>query len=112
MGYYKRRKFKAPPFVKLERALLDCKEWRELTRSEMVAYIYLKKAYNGGNNGGLEIIYEKVEDIFAAGTLSAALKGLVEKGWIEKTRYGGMYRYKCFYKLTEKYDKLREQRKR
>jgi len=36
------------------------------------------------------------------------LKGLLGKGWIEKTQYGGMYRYSCLYKLTGNHDVIRQ----
>ena len=35
---------------------------------------------------------------------SKALKGLEAKGWIEKTKHGGLYRFTNKYSLTWKYD--------
>jgi len=91
----------------LARVTLDSNEWKDLSHSEMIAYIYLKKNYNGGNNGNIPLKYRELNGILAPATLSAALKGLESKGWIEKTRYGGMYRGYCLYKLTEVYDRIR-----
>lgn len=101
----KRRSY--PPFVMLERATLTSSQWKELTRSEMITYIYIKKNYNGGNNGEIPLKYTEFKDIMAPATLSKALKGLQSKGWVEKTRHGGLYRYYCLYKLTGKYDRIR-----
>ena len=88
----------------LDRSMLDSPEWRTLSPAEMLTYVYLKKNYNGRNNGQIPLRYSWLKDIFAAATLSKALKGLEAKGWIEKTKLGGLYRYSCEYKLTGKCD--------
>ena len=102
-----KRKNKYPSFVMLERQVLESKEWKELTHSEMIAYIYLKKNFKGGNNGEIPLKYNELKGVLASATLSKALKGLIKKGWIEKTQHGGMYRYYCLYKLTGMYDRIR-----
>ncbi len=102
-----RRSKRGPPFVMLEKQTLESQEWKKLTRAEMITYIYIKKNYNGGNNGEIPLKYTELKGISAPATISEALKGLTDKGWIEKTRHGGMYRYYCLYKLTGKYDRIR-----
>lgn len=104
--YVKRRK-NGPPFVMLERATLKSQEWRQLSHSEMIAYIYIKKNYLGYNNGEISFRYSEIRGIMSPATLSKALKGLTSKGWIEKTKHGGMFRYYCLYKLTGKHDRIR-----
>jgi len=108
MGYHKRSQSrKGPPFVMLERATLVSDEWKELSHSEMIAYVYLKKNYNGGNNGTVPLKYNELKGILASATLSTALKGLESKGWIKKTKHGGLYRFYCLYELTGKHDTIR-----
>jgi len=51
--------------------------------------------------------YLELKDIMAPATLSKALKGLIKKGWIEKTKHGGLFRYFCLYRLTGKYDNIK-----
>ncbi|MFC1704576.1 hypothetical protein ACFL1E_07355 [Candidatus Omnitrophota bacterium] len=102
-----RKKRKGPRFVMLDKQLLESEEWKKLSHAEMIAYIYIKKNYNGSNNGKIPLKYAELKGILAPATLSKALKGLIDKEWIEKTQHGGMYRYYCLYKLTGKYDKLR-----
>jgi DNA-binding MarR family transcriptional regulator len=102
-----RKKRRGPPFVMLERATLKSQEWKKLGKSEMITYIYIKKNYNGSNNGNIPFKYSELKGVLASATLSKALKGLIEKGWIKKTRYGGLYRCYCLYKLTGRYDRLR-----
>lgn len=91
----------------LEKDTLNSPEWKELSRRAMITYIYIKKNYNGGNNGEIPLKYVELKGLLAPATISKSLKELQSKGWIEKTKHGGMYRYYCLYKLTEKYDKLR-----
>ena len=99
----KRRRF--PSFVALGRQMLKSKEWRqELSYSEKILYIHLKYKYVGDNNGEIELHYSELEDFMSPATISKAFKGLLKKGWIEKTKQGGLYRFRNFYKLTGKYD--------
>jgi len=95
------------PFVMLEKETLNSQQWRELSHSEMIAYLYVKKNYNGGNDGKIPLKYSELKGIMAPATLSKALKGLIAREWIKKTRYGGMFRYYCLYELTGKYDRIR-----
>ncbi|MEK7078836.1 MAG: hypothetical protein AAB929_02090 [Patescibacteria group bacterium] len=99
-----RKKNKHRRFVLIERQTLMSPQWRELSHAEMIAYIYIKNNYNGGNNGEIPLKYSELKSVMAPATLSKALKGLRNKEWIEKTKHGGMYRYYCLYQLTGKYD--------
>ena len=103
----KKQRSRCPPFVMLEKETLRSQQWEELSHSEMITYIYLKKNYNGRNNGEIPLKYSELKAILAPATLSKALKGLEGKGWIEKTQYGGLFRYYCLYKLTGRYDRIR-----
>lgn len=101
-----RREKRYRKFVMLGNLVLDSEEFQSLTVSEMVAYIYIKRYYNGFNNGEIQLHYASMKKVMAPGTLSKAIKGLEEKGWINKTQHGGMYRYKSKYKLTGQYDRI------
>jgi DNA-binding MarR family transcriptional regulator len=106
MGYHKNKRKKADPFVMLDIGMLHSEEWKKLTHSEMLAYVYLRSNCNGKNNGEIPLTYSKLKGILASATLSKALKGLEAKKWIKKTTHGGLYRYYCLYKLTGNYDPL------
>ena len=95
-------------FVMLDKRLLESEEWQKLSHSEMIVYIYLKRNYNGGNNGQIFLKYLELTDIFAPATISKALKGLINKEWVRKTEHGGLYRYYCLYELTGKYDDIKK----
>lgn len=98
---------KGPPFVMLEKETLHSLECKVLTNTEFRVYAYIKKNYNGSNNGEISFKYTELKGAMAPATISSALKGLQGKGWIEKTQHGGLYRYYCLYKLTGKYDRIR-----
>lgn len=96
------------PFVMLEKDTLQSKEWKELSPAEKLIYIKIKANYNGLNNGEIRFKYSEALDEFSPSTISKALKGLIAKGWITKTKHGGMFRFYCLYKLTGKHDRIRE----
>jgi len=99
-----KKKNKHRRFVMLERQTLLSPKWKELSHSEMIAYIYIKNNFNGSNNGDIPLKYLELKGILAPETLSKALKGLESKEWIEKTKYGGMFRYYNLYRLTGRHD--------
>jgi len=88
----------------MDREVLKSDEWKKLSHSEMITYIYIKNNFKGWNNGEIPLKYSELKEIFSPATLSKALKGLESKGWIERTQYGGMFRFYCLYKLTGKHD--------
>ena len=99
-----RHKRHSRPFVMLDRAMLNSAEWKALSHSEMIVYTYIKRNFNGSNNGEIPLKYTELKGIMAPATISKALKGLEANDWIEKTQYGGLHRYYCKYKLTGRYD--------
>ena len=100
-----RRKAHLPPFVAIGRHTLTVPEWRTgLSSSEKIIYLHLKSKFVGHNNGEIVLHYSELLDMFSSATISKALKGLEKKGWMEKTKQGGLYRYTNKYRLTFKYD--------
>lgn len=102
-----KRRQGAPPFVALSKELLRSEDWKKgLTSSEKIVYLFLKCNYDGSNNGQIHLHYSELKTAMASATISSAFKGLEAKGWIEKTKMGGLFRYYNLYKLTGKHDKL------
>ena len=101
------RKRRGPPFVMIERSTFESPEWKSLSHSEMIVYLYCKKNYNGSNNGKIPLRYTELKGIMAPATICKALKGLGAKGWIERTEHGGLHRFYCLYKLTGTFDYIR-----
>lgn len=110
MSYSKRKRDKRyNSFVPLSRKMLRCKEWKELSPRAKLLYIYIKSKYNGFNNGKIRLYYSELKGIrglSSPATISKANKELESKGWVKRTRYGGLYRYFNEYRLTGKYDDL------
>lgn len=96
----------------IERDTLKKKEWKDLDHTTKLIYIYLKSHFNGFNNGKIPFKYNDYKDEFSPATIAKSLKELQDKGWIEKTKYGGLYRYYCLYRLTGRYDQIREPNRR
>lgn len=81
-------------------------EWRKLSHSSQLIYIYLKLGYTGANNGQITMPYSTIEDMFSSSTISKALQELVSSGWIEKTDPGGLFRRSTRFRLTLIVDKV------
>ena len=90
----------------VQKELLRSQDWKALSNSERIAWIHLKASFKGYGSESLSLTYASMRDIMAAATLSKALKGLIEKGWVEKTQHGGLYRYYCTYRLVGPWSKL------
>jgi hypothetical protein len=94
-------------FVMLPRKMLRSEEWKELSPAAKLFYVHLKGKYNGSNNGEIRLYYSELDGIkglSSPATKSKASKELQEKGWIERTKIGGLFRFFNNYKLTGKYD--------
>jgi len=84
---------------------LYSKEWKKLTKSEMILYIYLKAGMNGSNANEIELPYSNLKGVIDKKTFSRAIKGLIKSGWIEKTHQGGLMENASKYKLKLAHDK-------
>jgi len=84
------RKYKAPPFVMLRKDLLRAKEWRGLSSSAKIIYIYLRGKFNTQTLSEVSLAYSEVTDMFSSQTISNALKQLQVSKFIEKTEAGGL----------------------
>jgi len=98
---------KAKSFVMVDRLMLKSEAWKQLSNRERVLYVHLNAHYTGANNGDIIISYNSVKGMKGMKgqtTISAALRGLEEKEWIEKTGPGGLCGCPSTYRLTGKYD--------
>jgi hypothetical protein len=94
-------------FVMVPRKMLKLEEWKNLSPAAKILYIHLKTKYNGSNNGDIYLHYSELKGIrglSSHSTISKALKELQDKGWVEKTEMGGLYRHSNKFKLTGKVD--------
>ncbi|MBA7660345.1 hypothetical protein ES703_68347 [subsurface metagenome] len=100
-----------PPFVRFERKMFfESSEWRELTGAEKLLYIYIKAKYNGSNDGRIKLTYGELKGakgLSSSRTFAKAQRGLIKKGWITRSKFGGLYRYYNLYQLTWKFDSMK-----
>lgn len=84
-----RRKKKArAPFFQLWRYMTKSDAWYALTGEEIAAFVEFASVYNGANNGRLSVPVKALaakRDI-SPDTASVAIRGLVAKGFIERTK--------------------------
>jgi len=93
-------------FAPIFQEVVKKKEWRSLSHSAQLIYIYIKLGYTGKNNGGITLPYSTLTDMFSSSTIAKALRELVDKDWIEVIFHGGLFRNSSKYKLTLRYDRV------
>lgn len=103
-----KRDFYNQPFVPLGKEMLfKCEEWKEFSPAARDIYIMLKAKYNRKNNGEIRLHYselKKIKGLRNQRTISRGFKELEEKGWITRSKEGGLYRVSTEYTLTGKHD--------
>jgi len=109
MRHGKRDRF-SPPFAAIEKRIwLKDEEWRQFSPKARDLYALLKCAFNGHNNGDIQLFYSKIRGIKGLNSpkgISRAFKELTQAGWIQVTWAGGLYRLPNKYRLTGKSDKM------
>jgi len=97
------KKPKGPPFVRIRRDMLKDPEWRKLSNSAKVLWIYLRAKFNYKTKDEITLAYLEMKDIMSSRTVSRALNELIQDNWIKKTKQGGLYGGLCTYKFNGKY---------
>jgi DNA-binding transcriptional ArsR family regulator len=94
-----RQKHRAPPFVMVRRDLLKDPEWRKLSSSAKLIYIYLRAKFNYKTYSEVTLAYSEMKDMMSSKTVSRAFQELRDKGFIEKIKQGGLFGGVCAYKF-------------
>ena len=105
----RRGKRKYGHFVGLSKKTLRCDSYKALSAAAKILYFYLKGKYNGSNNGEIALHYSELKEVVgikSSATVSNAFKELIEKGWVKKTKHGGLMRYQNKYELTWEHDDM------
>ena len=79
--------------------LLKDHNWRKLSSSAKVLYIYLRQKFNYKTFQEVTLAYSEVKDMMSSKTVSRAFKELQQAGFIEKTKQGGLFGGVCAYKF-------------
>lgn len=96
----KTRKGPSRPFVMVYKDLLKDPEWRKLSSSSKVVYIYLRSKFNRETLGEVSLAYSEMRDMMSSKTISRSFKELQERKFIEKIKYGGLFGGTCTYRFT------------
>lgn len=74
--------------------MMETAAWKALSAAGRAVYLQVGRRYNGSNNGRIafSIRDAAAECNLAKNTGAKALKELIELGFIEKTRHGGLSR--------------------
>jgi len=96
----KRRK--CPPFVRLDRAMVDSPAFNYLRSSSVVVLISILRRHNGMNGDRADPIicpYSAMKGTMAPATIAKAIRDLVSLGFIELVQHGGLYKQPNSYAL-------------
>jgi hypothetical protein len=96
-------KHKLPPFVPIEKALIDSKAWECLSNASRVAYIHLKREICSPNPGEIQLSYQKMEKIMNRHTFARAIRQLEAVGFIIREQRGGLYRKRNVFRVSEEW---------
>lgn len=89
------------PFLALPRAVLDSQQWADLGAFEVKLLLDIAASYRGNNNGDLSCTWSimRKRGWCSKATLEKCLNGLLESGFLIKTRQG--WRNRCsLYAIT------------
>ena len=77
-------------FIMITRKLLNDPEFRALSGNSKTLYIYMRAKFNYKTLGEVTISYKEMADIMSSKAMSRAFKELITRGFIEKTKQGGL----------------------
>jgi DNA-binding PadR family transcriptional regulator len=91
------------PYVQLPYDLLNSAAWTALPDKAVWVYIELKKQFNFDQGGNLHLVlpYSSVAWRMSRGSFFAAIRRLMEYGFIIKRESGGLFRRPNVYSLSE-----------
>lgn len=107
-----KKKTKAPPFVMVQKDMLEDHQWQKLTNSAKVTWIYLRSKFNYRTLNEVTLTYSEMEGVMTSKTFKRALQELMDEKWIIKIKQGGLFGGACQYKFMGKYKDFYYQGKR
>ena len=87
--------------------MIFSKSWADLSPSAKAIYVQMKGKYNVSNNGRIKLYFSEIrraKGLKGSKTVSKSFRELEMKGWIKRTKLGGMYGRANEYEITGKYD--------
>lgn len=98
-----RKKYRARNFIMVFKKMLDDPEWRRLSSSAKVVWLYMRSKFNYRDLGEVSLTYSEMADLMSSRTFRRAKKELEKEGWIEVCKFGGLFGGKCTYTFKGKF---------
>lgn len=92
-------------FLKIDYPMARSAAWRSLGGASLKVWVELHTRFHGGNNGKLNLSLDEAASVLGLGkaTVDRALKELISKGFVIRTRKGQWYGRKAsLFALTNK----------
>ena len=70
--------------------MLKSPEWRKLSSSAKVVWVYMRAKFNTKTFSEITLTYSEMADLMAPATLKRSFKELIDCGFIVKTKQGGL----------------------
>ena len=99
----KGQKRRLKPFVAMDKGMLRSDVFKDLSSSAKVAYMYLRLDENGDPEKPLRLPYSQAKELMDRKTFTHALAELQEKGFIIRTKLGGLMGGCSEYALTNEW---------
>ena len=99
----KRQKKKCKHFYMLTREMMQSIAWRKLDTYAIAAFIHIAIKYNGKNRDDLSLTYAEAKQLMAAHRFKKSIDMLVEFGFIDLVRSGGVWKKCNIFALSERW---------
>lgn len=90
-------------FLPLPYIMIDSPAWQSLSSNAIKVYIQLMRKCNGNNDDNLSLTYNEMNGILAPATLRKCLTELVENGFIDLKRQGGLQKQCNIFAKSERW---------
>lgn len=77
-------------FIPLIHRMIDSPAWQCLSGNSIKVYIQLMRKHNGNNDDDLSLTFKEMKDRLSPATFSKCITDLVEHGFIDVIRPGGL----------------------
>lgn len=102
MGNRNMKRRKCPPFVRLDRAMVDSPAFSDLRPASVMVLISILRRHNGMNGDRTDPIvcpYSAMKGEMAPATIAKAINDLELHGFVELVQRGGLYKQPNSYAL-------------
>jgi hypothetical protein len=104
-GKRKNNKTNNGPFAKLDHEIAQSKSFQELTVHAKWLYVEFLLRYNGKNKYNISFTQKEAEKIMSTKAFKKARNQLIERGFIDLIRRGGLWKQCSIFALSDRWRK-------